>query len=199
MQLQAESSLETKSLEAKLFFLRALRNPLQLGALAPSSRYLGAILARHALVDEVSPLVEIGAGTGSLTRALIKAGIAAERIYAIELDLELTAYLKTSLPGVNVIQGNAANLSHILPSEVIGKVQRVVSGLPMINISESIQRQILESCFKIMVPGGVVLQYTYSPRSSINAKTHKLKKKRLGTTFLNFPPATVWQYTKEQG
>ena len=134
MQLQADSSLEAKSLEAKLFFLRALRNPLQLGALTPSSRYLGALLARYAVVDDASPIVEIGAGTGSLTRALIKAGISPERIYAIELDLELAAYLKTSLPGVNVIQGNAANLSHILPSEIIGKIHRVVSGLPMINI-----------------------------------------------------------------
>ena len=192
MQLQTNSSFGTK-----LFILRALRNPLRLGAVAPSSRHLGALLARHTAIDDDSPIIELGGGTGALTRALIKAGIDPARLYVIELDTALATYLKSALPQVNVIHGNATELNQILPSEIIGKVRRVVSGLPMINISEPIRRKILENCFQIMAPGGVYLQYTYSPRSSIDAKAYKLRKKRLGTTFLNFPPATVWQYTKE--
>lgn len=181
----------------KLFLLRALRNPRQLGAVAPSSRYLGALLARHAAVDDHSPIVELGGGSGSLTRAMIKSGIAPERIYVVELEPTLATYLKTALPNVNVIHGNATELGKILPPEVLGKVHRIVSGLPMINMPESVRGQILESCFEIMAPGGAYLQYTYSPRSSINDKTYRLTKKRLGTIFLNLPPATVWQYTRE--
>ncbi len=67
----------------------------------------------------------------------------------------------------------------------------------MINIPEAVRRQILQSCFEIMAPGGAYLQYTYSPRSSIDAEASHLKKQRIGTIFLNLPPATVWQYTKE--
>ncbi len=192
MQLQTDTSLGTK-----LFILRALKNPRQLGAVAPSSRHLGALLARHTIVDDFSPIIELGGGTGALTRALINTGLNPSRLYVIELDPALATYLKSALPQVNVIHGNAAELDQILPPEVIGKVHRVVSGLPMINIPESIQRKILESCFKIMAPGGAYLQYTYSPRSSIDIKAHHLKKKRLGTIFRNLPPATVWQYTKE--
>lgn len=191
MQIHINSTLGTK-----LFILRALRNPRQLGAVAPSSRHLGALLARSAAFDDESPIVELGGGSGSLTRALIKAGIEPSRIYVIELDFELASYLTTAIPQVNVIHGNAAELSQILPAEIIGKVQRIVSGLPMINIPEPIRRQILESCFQVMAPGGAYLQYTYSPRSSINAEAYQLNKKRLGTTFLNLPPATIWQYTK---
>jgi len=182
--------------EAKLFILRALRNFRQVGSAAPSSRHLGALLARHAAVDDTSPIVELGGGTGALTRALIKAGIDPSRIYVIELDPSFVSYLKATVPGVNVIQGNATELDKILPSKIIGKVRRIVSGLPMINIPKPIQRQILKSSFEIMAPDGAYLQYTYSPRSSINDKIHHLIKKRLGTIFLNFPPATVWQYTK---
>jgi len=181
----------------KLFILRALRNPRQLGAVAPSSRHLGALLARHAAVDDHSPIVELGGGSGSLTRAMIKSGIAPERIYVVELDPALATYLKNALPNVNVIQGNATELGKILPSDILSKVHRVVSGLPMINMPEAIRGQILESCFEIMAPGGAYLQYTYSPRSSINTKIYRLTKKRLGTVLLNIPPATVWQYTKE--
>lgn len=192
MQAQADVSLGTK-----LFILRALRNPRQLGAVAPSSRHLGALLAKHAAVDDVSPIVELGGGSGSLTRSLIKAGIDPARIYVIELDKTLAAYLRSALPQTNIIHGNASELGKILPSEILGKVHRIVSGLPMINMPESVRRQILESCFDIMAPGGAYLQYTYSPRSSIDAQTYQLTKKRLGTIFLNLPPATVWQYTKE--
>lgn len=191
MQAQADTSLGTK-----LFILRALKNPRQLGAVAPSSRHLGALLARHTIIDDVSPIIELGGGTGALTRVLINTGLDPRRLYVIELDPALAAYLKSALPQVNVIHGNAAELDQILPHEVIGKVQRIVSGLPMINMPEIIRRKILESCFNVMAPEGAYLQYTYSPRSSIDAKAYHLKKKRLGTIFRNLPPATVWQYTK---
>jgi phosphatidylethanolamine/phosphatidyl-N-methylethanolamine N-methyltransferase len=192
--MQAQIS---KTFEMKLFFLRALRNPRQLGAVAPSSRQLGAFMARHAAVDDTSPIVELGGGTGSLTQALINAGINPSRIYVIELDPALAAYLKRTLPHVHVIQGDAAELDKILPSSIIGRIPRIVSGLPMINIPEPIRRKIIESSFKVLAPSGAYLQYTYSPRSSINSKAYHLAKKRLGTIFLNLPPATVWQYTKE--
>ncbi len=193
MQLQMSNSVGTR-----LFILRALLNPRRLGAVAPSSRHLGALLARHAVVDDGSPIVELGGGTGALTRALIKEGIDPARIYVIELDSALANYLKNAFPKVNVIQGNAAELDKILPPSIIGKVQRVVSGIPMINIPEGVRKKILKNCFDIMAPEGKLLQYTYSPRSSINAKAYRLKKKRLGTTFLNLPPATVWQYTRDR-
>jgi phosphatidylethanolamine/phosphatidyl-N-methylethanolamine N-methyltransferase len=192
--MQAQIS---KTFEMKLFFLRALRNPRQLGAVAPSSRHLGAFMARHAAIDDSSPIVELGGGTGSLTQELINAGISPSRIYVIELDPALAGYLKRTLPHVNIIQGDAAELDKILPSSIIGKIPRIVSGLPMINIPEPIRRKIIESSFKVLAPGGACLQYTYSPLSSINDKAYQLTKKRLGTIFLNLPPATVWQYTKE--
>lgn len=192
MQVQPTSSLGTK-----LFLLRVLKNPRQLGAVAPSSRRLVEVLARHAIVDDHSPIIELGGGTGALTRALIKTGIDPSRIYVIELDPALANYLKTALPQVNVIHGNAAHLDQILPKKVIGKVKRVVSGLPMINIPEPIRKQILESSFGVLAPEGAFLQYTYSPRSSINAEAYGLNKKRLGTIFRNLPPATIWQYTKD--
>lgn len=192
MQAQINHSLGTK-----LFFSRVIRNPRQLGAFAPSSRQLGALFAKHAAVDEDSPIVELGGGTGSLTRALIKAGINPSRIYVVELDPELANYLKAAIPGVHVIQGDAAELAHILPAHVVGKVKRIVSGLPMINIPQPIRERIVKSIFEVMVPGGAYLQFTYSPLSSIDAESYQLIKKRLGTAFFNIPPATVWQYQKQ--
>ena len=87
-----------KSLGTKLFLMRVLRNPRQLGAVAPSSRHLGALITKHAKGKDESPIVELGGGSGSLTRAMIKGGIDPARIYVIELDAELASYLKNALP-----------------------------------------------------------------------------------------------------
>lgn len=192
MKTQKDSSFGTK-----LFLARILKNPRQLGAIAPSSRFLGALLARNLNDDGVSPIVELGGGSGSLTKALIKAGVDPKRLYVIELDEALAEFLREAFPGVNVIHGDATELEKILPAKVIGKVQRVVSGLPMINMPENVRSDILRSMFAILGPAGRYLQYTYSPRSSINAEAYQLTKKRLGSTLLNLPPATVWQYSKE--
>ena len=186
-----------RALGTKLFMSRILRNPRQLGAVAPSSSHLCALLARHASIDDESPIVELGGGSGALTHALLEAGIHPSRIYVVELDHILANYLKSALPGVTIIQGDAARLGEILPPDILGKVRRVVSGIPMTNLPESVRRQILKSCFDVMTPEGAYLQYTYSPLSSINHKAYRLKKKRLGTSFFNLPPAIVWQYTKE--
>jgi phosphatidylethanolamine/phosphatidyl-N-methylethanolamine N-methyltransferase len=191
--MQAETNT---AVGTKLFLKRFLKSPRQLGAVAPSSRHLGALLAKHANSNDGSPIVELGGGTGSLTKAMIKEGIDPARIYVIELDPALAAYLKSNMPHVNVIHGDAVHLETILPSEIIGKVRRVVSGLPMINIPEGIRKQILDSCFQIMSEGGLFLQYTYSPKSSINEKVYQLQKKRIGTVFRNLPPATVWAYSR---
>lgn len=180
----------------KLFILRCLHNPRQLGAVMPTSRRLGALLAHHAAVDAESPIIELGGGSGSVTRMLLKSGIAPSRLYVIELDPELAAYLKKTFPGVSVIQGDAAELASILPADILGKARRVVSGLPMMNMPQSVRKKILESCFQVMAPEGAYLQFTYSPLSSINDKALQLTKKRLGTVFRNIPPATVWQYTQ---
>lgn len=189
-------SLALAAKEAQLFFKRALKNPKQLGAVLPSSRFLGALMAQHANIDPSLPIIELGGGTGSLTQSLLDAGVSPQRLYVIELDEELYQYLKKKFPQVNVILGNATELETILPDVVLGNVGTVISGLPMINIPQDVQKKIFTSCFRIMKTKGKILQYTYALHSPVNATQLSVYKNRIGTVFFNIPPATVWQYTQ---
>jgi phosphatidylethanolamine/phosphatidyl-N-methylethanolamine N-methyltransferase len=47
-----------------------LKTPAMVGALLPSSRHLAKAMARHA--GETDALVELGAGTGTITRELVR-------------------------------------------------------------------------------------------------------------------------------
>jgi hypothetical protein len=57
--------------EAALFFVRWLKAPHRIGAVTPSSRQLGRAMARQVLSAGPGPIIELGGGTGSVTRALL--------------------------------------------------------------------------------------------------------------------------------
>src|ERR1700760_2360757 len=99
---------------APLIFLKSLaRDPRSVGAVAPSSPRLSRLVASS--VDSFdSTVLEVGAGTGSITEALLERGLRPERLFIIERDPLLVAYLRHRFPGVRVRCGDALHASSIL-------------------------------------------------------------------------------------
>lgn len=182
--------------ETLLFWKRWIKHPLRLGALTPSSPSLTSLISRHVSAKPDNYIVELGAGTGTVTRRLLEQGIPCDQLYVVELDPELCDFLKQSLPNVNVIQGNAASLASLLPKQIIGKVSTIISGMPVSTMSLDLQKSIINECFKVMAPEGEIVQYSYHITSPIPAVKLGLNKERIGITLLNLPPAFLWRYQK---
>lgn len=181
------------SFSEKFFFLRQwVKHPRQFGAILPSSAAFCTALARH-----VSPngyVVELGAGTGNLTKALLNQGVPPERLIVVEIDANCCAVLRKRFPHLTIIQGNAQNLCHLLPRNVVGNVRTLVSCLPFLNFPSSVRHTIVRACTQVLTPDGQILLLTYAPISPIPAKTFGLSKKRLEFVLFNLPPASVWHY-----
>ena len=195
-------SIKSTPLKEHLFFFkRWLENPLQLGAILPSSRPLGKLVARHVMEQwkrsEPSHVIELGAGTGSFTQSLLDEGFPPELLICVELDPQLCAYLKNRFPKVHVLQGDATQLTSLVKNIVKKPVSLIVSGVPMLSISEKERRFIVESSFRVLGETGKFFQFTYYPFSPIAVRKYALEKKRIGTIFRNIPPATVWCYEKK--
>ena len=60
----------------------------------------------------------------------------------------------------------------------------------------NVQRKIIDACLEVMMPDGEIVQYSYHVTSPIPALKLGLSKKRIGTAFLNLPPASLWRYQK---
>lgn len=189
-------SIQAKRDENLLFYKRLLKNPKALGALAPSSLALSNFICRHVEATPDSFVVEIGAGTGRFTRALLRYGVAPSQLFVVEMDPELCNFLNKHFPQVTVINGDASRLLEILPPHVIGKVSTVISGIPLVNLSESLQAGIADACFAVLAEGGQMLQFTYGPVSPLSCRKLGLHKKRLGHVLWNFPPAVIWAYKR---
>lgn len=184
--------------ESLLFLKQLVKNPKSMGALAPSSPALAEFMCRHIDLTKTQRIVEIGAGTGRFTQALLKNGLPVENLCVVELDPAMYEFLKKNFPNINLIKGDAGQLPSLLPEEWVGEVDVIVSGIPMVNLSFKDQHQITQACFKSLSPEGHLLQFTYGPLSPLPSRKLGLKQKRLGHVLLNFPPATIWRYSLSQ-
>lgn len=181
-----------------LFLSRLARAPRQIGAVAPSSRRLGRAMAAE-LPDEDSICVELGGGTGSLTRALLSAGLPPGNLIVIERDPRLAALLRKRFRGVRVIRGEAQKLTTLLAAEGIGPVDAVVSGLPLRSLPREVGYAIAAESFAALRPGGVFIQFTYwlvPPLPRQAAAKLSLEGVVRGYVWRNLPPATVWRYRR---
>src|ERR1044072_5013236 len=103
-------------------FLQAfLKNPLKVGAVAPSSPDLAWQMLEGILPDEENVIVELGVGTGAITK-YIREILPDERSYlGIELDAQMVAGLKIRYPEMNIVEGNACETSAIHADSGLGK------------------------------------------------------------------------------
>ncbi|MFO1046855.1 MAG: hypothetical protein U1E52_03005 [Geminicoccaceae bacterium] len=184
------------SKEGELFFRQYLRSPRSVGSVIPSSRALGRGVAAETAWAPGQYVVELGGGTGSITMGLIERGIPRDRLFVLELDTAMHSYLKERLPGVNVVQGDATRLDEILVRHGVDDVATVISGIPMVGNPISLRRAIVGQGMKAVRPGGFMLQYSYSPIAPIPAKEFGVTAKLARYVLWNFPPASVWKYTR---
>lgn len=176
-----------------LFFRRWLADPLQMGSIVPSSRTLSSRIADLAAADGDGVVLEIGAGTGVISRALLEAGVAPERLALVEIVPDMAEHLRESLPGATVLCADAFALTQHLPERFAGRVSSVICGIPLVLLPIERQRLFIEGVERI-APGLGFLLYTYCITSPLPYKKLGLSAKRETWTPKNFPPASVWRY-----
>jgi phosphatidylethanolamine/phosphatidyl-N-methylethanolamine N-methyltransferase len=181
----------------KLFIRRWLAHPLKVGSVAPSGKGLSRLLARQAKLLPDHAVIEVGAGTGPVTQALLDFGIPAEKLLVVEIDRDMCRFLQAKFPQLSIVEGDCRRLAEIIPDKWRGKVSTLISGIPMVSCPFEVQKQMLDSYFEMLRPGGKVVQVTFSLFSPLPIDRHKLKARRVGVAPLNFPPAWVWSYERQ--
>lgn len=179
------------------FLASWLRNPRQAGALLPSGQSLARAMALHADLNRT--VVEFGAGTGAITRALLARGLAPDRLVVIEKDPALCRILMQQFPGIIVQEGDVTNLAALLDKAGVERPGSLISSLPLVSMNRRLRQQLLEQVCLCMDPGSPLVQFTYSPRSPIPPTLQEmlgLQGQRVCRVPLNLPPAAVWGYRK---
>jgi phosphatidylethanolamine/phosphatidyl-N-methylethanolamine N-methyltransferase len=175
-----------------LFLGQLLRRPHQVVALAPSSRYLCAEMAAG-IVPGAGPVIELGAGTGNITQAILARGVAPADLHSIEMNPEFCDRLRARFPGLNVHCMSAGDVGQ-LP---VDKAQAVVSGLPLLSMPLALQRDILGGTFARLRPDGTYVQFTYGPKPPVARPVREelgLDWRVSDKVWWNLPPARVYRF-----
>ena len=183
-----------------LLFLSSFASaPTKVGAITPSSRDLGRAMAAE-LPEEYSVCVELGGGTGSLTSALLSAGVPRDKLIVIERDPRLVAHLRKRFSKVTIVEGDAQNLRRILAEAGIDHVDAVISGLPLRNLPDAVRHNIATEVFAALGLGGVFVQFTYWGKPPVPgevARRYGVGSEKTRRVWRNMPPANVWRYQRQ--
>lgn len=172
------------------FFLgQALKRPQSVSALAPSSARLAEAMA--SLVPAGSgPVVELGPGTGKITRQILAHGVAPRDLHLLEINDDFVTLLQERFPEVSVHNCGAEAVAGLgLPP-----LRAVVSGLPLLSFPVTLQARILRAAFRQLAPGAPFIQYTYGPAVPVPPRLMKalrLRAIRRAVIWGNLPPAQV--------
>jgi phospholipid N-methyltransferase len=144
-------------------FLQAfLKNPSKVGSIAPSSTELALKMIEGITPDENNIVLELGVGTGAITKYL-KEIVPDEKSYlGIELDRNLVKSLKTKFPHLKMVRGNACDLEKIHQKTGLGKVGYIISCLPFVSIPNDTGEKILLEIDKFMQKGCTFRTFQYA-------------------------------------
>ena len=195
--ISTDSGRPTRVSNPLMFLRRWAANPLQMGSIVPSAPALCKRIARQVRRNPDQFVLELGAGTGVISKALLNAGLPPEKLYVVEIVHDMAEHLRKVLPGVHVIEGDARDLAKLLPAHVRGNIGSVVCGVPLVLLPLAEQRRFIDA-MEAVAPGVGFLHYSYCITSPLPYKRHSLAAKREEWTPRNFPPASVWRYTPER-
>lgn len=177
-----------------LFFRQLVSRPIEISAIAPSSRYLARAMAKE-LGPQTGKVVEFGPGTGRLTQGILDRGVAPKDLSLYEMNPDFVSHLRGKFPGVAV---------HLAPAQTCVEQEKdigaVISGLPLLSMPEALRMEIVGSAFKILRPDGIYVQFTYGPRPALTdaeIETLGLTWKKTAFVALNFPPARVHVFRRK--
>ena len=190
-ELRLRTGIYRARIDAYLAFSRELlTDPRDVGAVCPSSPYLAQAMAAELRNVGDGLVVELGAGTGSITRALLQQGVAPERLILIERSAKLAVHLRKQFPFVRVIEGDARELNKLLGSDA-KEVKAVVSGLPLRSMSAGAVSEIVQQLKQLLTGGGILIQFTYDLRPWSVCMDTTMRRERTRLVWKNLPPARV--------
>jgi phospholipid N-methyltransferase len=179
-------------------FLQAfLKNPAKVGAIAPSSPELAQKMIENIAPNENNIILELGVGTGAITKFLQEIVPNKESYLGIELDRDLVKNLKKNYPGLKIVRGNACDVFSIHQKSGLGKVGFIICCLPFVSIPNDVGEKILLQVDKFMEKGCTFRTFQYAHGyyfpSAIKLREHMRdrygKAQKSPLIMKNMPPA----------
>ena len=179
-------------------FLRAwLRQPKSVGSVWPTSAPMARRMA--GVIDLASglPVLEIGPGTGTITKAILQTGLPHDLLWSLEYSKEFADRLKARYPSAHVVEGDAFALAKSLGAACPNQFDSAISALPLLNFPLETRVSFVEQVLDLLPAGRPLIQFSYGPKSPVPPGAGRYKVKRIGMVLRNIPPAQLWVFSRD--
>ncbi|MEP6703460.1 MAG: rRNA adenine N-6-methyltransferase family protein [Acidobacteriota bacterium] len=179
-------------------FLQAfLKNPGTVGSITPSSPELARRMVAGLRPAENNVVMELGVGTGAITKFLQEIVPNDSSYLGIELDRDLVRILKKNYREMQIVRGNALDAAEIHRKSGLGKVGAIICCLPFVSMPNEIGEKILLEIDNFMQHGCTfrTFQYAHGYYFPSAIKLREFMRKRYGKSrrspliVKNVPPA----------
>lgn len=178
------------------FFRGWLDGPKAVGSIIPTSSVTARRMA--SVIDTASglPVLELGPGTGVITKAILERGIDPKNLFSVEYSDDFVGHLRADFPKVNIVQGDAFNLDEALGVNAGTTFDCVVCAIPLLNFPMPERVALIADLLNRVPPGRPVVQITYGPRSPVAPGRGDYTVDKLDFVVRNIPPAHLWLYRR---
>jgi phosphatidylethanolamine/phosphatidyl-N-methylethanolamine N-methyltransferase len=178
----------------RLFLSELARRPRQMGTVWPSSPALAEAMARWLPARDDQFMLELGPGTGIVTEKLLAAGLAEDRLVAVEKSERMAGFLRQRFPRAHVVSADALDLERVLAGMKFGAV---FSSLPLKVFSAREVERIAAAIHGVLLPGAHWIQYSYQILNG-HAPSAAFRAVDARIVWQNFPPAKVSVYRRRR-
>ncbi|MFF0947605.1 phospholipid N-methyltransferase PmtA [Rhizobium leguminosarum] len=178
------------------FFRGMMQGPKTVGSIVPTSSITAKRMASVVDIHSGLPVLELGPGTGAITKAILGRGVRPENLVAIEYSTDFHKHLQRTYPGVHFINGDAFDLQGTLGNFSGLTFDSVVSGIPLLNFPMAKRISLLESLLDRLPAGRPMVQISYGAISPIAANPDRYHIQHFDFVMRNIPPAQLWIYKR---
>jgi len=196
MAIRLKERLGKKFDEEIRFFKGMMQGPKTVGSIMPTSSITARRMASVIDTNSGLPVLELGPGTGAITKAILARGVRPESLVAIEYSTEFYQHLVRLYEGVHFINGDAFDLDRTLGVLRGQTFDSVISAVPLLNFPMQDRVALLESLLDRLPAGRPVMQISYGPVSPIIARPERYHIQHYDFVVRNIPPAQLWTYRR---
>lgn len=169
---------------------RFLTSPKSIGSIVPSSKFLVHALVDPIPWDKIETVVELGGGTGAVTREIQKRIAPNTKAIIFENDPILSEQLRVRFPHFGHAE-DAEQMRYVLQSNGIKKVDAIISCLPFANFPSFLTTRILKEANRALHEDGVFVQFQYSLQMRKYLLAH-FSQVSVRFVPVNIPPSFVY-------
>jgi ornithine lipid N-methyltransferase len=178
-----------------LFLGKFLRHGTAIASISPSSRWLSDATLSNIDWERTQTVIELGAGTGPITRAIAGRVGPGCRVLVIERDEDFLRLLRERFqhrPNFEIVAGDVGELESILADRGIGSVDHLISGLPIPSFPHDLRNALFRAVGKVLRFDGTFNQITEMPWVYLRFYRRIFEDVRFVFEPRNLPPAGVY-------